>query len=239
MTLNNEQINRVIANGKPLVVIEKLIKEELLRFDRAKFESGIKSEYDVLFPEYRLETDEEYNNRLDDLNAPDDMEVPKLQVLIDYSKDENYVTFEQYKNETKVIQEAVEATYDDDGIELTPAIPEVKILVRPYIPLTEDELESKLLDVDEYVEYKSKLAKDELNTAIEKMTVIVSSGKEFDANELARINMMSAVISAEFAEINKTKWKLANNEIVDVTVLDLKEAVMLSLAKFGTIKGII
>jgi hypothetical protein len=68
---------------------------------------------------------------------------------------------------------------------------------------------------------------------ISKMTVVVSTGKEFDATDIARINMMSAVMNQV-----ETTWRLADNSEVIVTVAELSEAVAKALEKFGQIKGI-
>ena len=50
-------------------------------------------------------------------------------------ENENYQTFEQYKNEKKVLIVGKEAIFSADGLELLePEIKEVLELVRPYIP---------------------------------------------------------------------------------------------------------
>lgn len=48
---------------------------------------------------------------------------------------EDCISFEEWINETRVVSEAIEATYDEDGVELTPYVPEVTELVRPYAPI--------------------------------------------------------------------------------------------------------
>jgi len=149
------QIERVIANGKPLAVIQKLITEELLRLDKAKFDEELFNQYDNMFPSYRDMTEEEKDAHNIEVfieldGIPLDYVYP--QVEIDYSEDESYMTFEEFKNEVKVIQEAVEATYYEDGMELTPAVPEVTELVRPYTPIeVTDEMIQAELDKLGYV----------------------------------------------------------------------------------------
>lgn len=157
------QIERVIANGKPLAVIQKLITEELLRLDRAKFEAELIAEYDELFPAYRDMTEDEIvaydtENFSEDNPKPEEFIYP--QVEIDYSEDGTYKTLEEYKNETRVITEAVEATYDEDGMVLTEAIPEVTEFVRPYTPIevTDDMIQSELAKLS----YVSKEKQDAL-----------------------------------------------------------------------------
>lgn len=53
---------------------------------------------------------------------------------IDYSNDENYLTFDEWLNEEKAIQEEI---VDEDGIIVQP---EIKEKIRPYIPPTDDYL---------------------------------------------------------------------------------------------------
>ena len=163
----NSQIKRVIAKGKPLSVIKGLITKELLRLDRVKFDEAIKAEYDLLFPKYRDMTDSEKLLHIEDLELQDDTEKETIEypkVEIDYSQDENYITLEQYKNETRVIQEAVEATYDEDGMILTEAIQEVSELVRQYTPIeVTDEMIQVELDKLEYVPKEKIEAQKYLN----------------------------------------------------------------------------
>lgn len=71
---------------------------------------------------------------------------------------------------------------------------------------------------------------------LSQMTVTVSSGKSFNADSTARINMISAVIATEFRERTEINWKLADNSVVSVTLYELKEAVTLALERFGEIR---
>jgi len=74
--------------------------------------------------------------------------------------------------------------------------------------------------------------------AVTKLTVQIESGKSFDANKEARINIISAILSSEFLDVTETPWKLSNNTIATVTLDELKEANALALAKFGNTIGI-
>jgi hypothetical protein len=158
----NSQIERTIANGKPLAIIKKLLREEFIRLDKAKFEAELRDEYELKFPKYRdanedeiYEQQEHYlNNASNEVLLREDIDFSEFiysQVEIDYSQDEAYKTLEEYKNETRVITEAVEATYDEEGNVLTEAIPEVTELVRPYVGLSDEVIESK---VTEYINSK-------------------------------------------------------------------------------------
>jgi hypothetical protein len=165
------QIERTIAKGKPLSVIKKLVKEELLRLDKAKFDADIKAEYDELFPRYRDMTDSEIL-AYDDENfggdtgvvKPEDFEYP--QVERNYSEDENYKTFEEYKNETRIVSEAV---YEDEfigniNVGRKRISPEVTELVRPYTPIeVTDEMIQAELDKLGYVPKEKVEAQKYLN----------------------------------------------------------------------------
>ena len=87
--------------------------------------------------------------------------------------------------------------------------------------------------------HQKVIEKQNADNEISKMTITVSTGKEFDATDIARINMMSAVMSASFMQQDSTVWRLANNSEVTVTVAELSEAVAKALEKFGQLKGIV
>jgi hypothetical protein len=178
----NSQIKRVIAKGKPLGVIKGLITKELLRLDKVKFDEAIKAEYDSLYPMYRQYTEEEYQTYLDDLeDGHTVLPIESLDVEIDYSRDENYVTFEEYKNETRVVQEVVYYTYEEYLTKAqefgTPIveeseyesikqikIPEATELVRPYTPIevTDDMIQVEL-DKLGYIPKEKREAQKYLN----------------------------------------------------------------------------
>jgi len=108
---------------------------------------AMRAEHDVLFPSTRLMTEVEWN----EVNESDltwselsDEDKSELSIVIDYSEDENYITFTEWINETKIIQEAVEAVYDNDGLELLPAEPEITEPVRPYTAMTTEVLDGKV-----------------------------------------------------------------------------------------------
>ncbi len=84
----------------------------------------------------------------------------------------------------------------------------------------------------------------QIEEQIRVMTIKTTSGKTFHADYQARINMMSGVMSAEFAKKTETTWKLydkdENGKNIEtmVTLDELKEATYLALEKFGTLKSI-
>jgi len=107
---------------------------------------AMSAEYNVLFPTTRLMTELEWNEvnesdlTWDELSGEDKSE---LFIVINYSEDENYITFNEWINETRVIQEAVEAVYDGDEL-VTEAVPEITELVRPYTSMTTEVLDDKV-----------------------------------------------------------------------------------------------
>jgi hypothetical protein len=234
-----EQIKRVIAKGNPLAGIKTLITKELLRLDRAKFEADMRAEYDELFPKYKEMTDSEKLLYIEDLELQDDTEKETIEypkVEIDYSEDENYITFEQYKNETRVIQEAVEATYDEDGMVLTEAIPEVTELVRQYVPVevTDEMVQAELDKLPEYKEYLAKKKQDKLNNLY-----VAVNDKVFDAHLEARLNMATAIQASSLTNQTEAQWKMYDNSVQTVTVGELQQALILALTEVGKTIGAI
>ena len=82
-------------------------------------------------------------------------------------------------------------------------------------------------------EILDKKAEKELR--LSQIVVTTSNGNTLDGNESARINMTSAIMSAEL--INKTEeyWKLADNSTKLITLDELKEALALSIQEVGNI----
>ena len=132
---------------------------------KAEWTKAKQAEYDILYPlfqyaeAYELNVIDEYGTLEDDWVVYDStidehgVSLYCLQKKIDYLEDENYVTFNDWLNETRVVTEAVEEVShieEIDGIETkvidTPYQPEVKELVRPYIPLeiTDEMVNAKL-----------------------------------------------------------------------------------------------
>ena len=157
----DKQLTRMIEKGKPLSVIRKKVEALALAEDKAEWTANKQAEYNELYPTYILiekifnnqeEADEFINNK-DFFNTPRyDYEALKLEYNepIDYSEDETYLTLQEYMDETRVVQEAVEATYDEDGMVLTEAVAEVTESVRPYVAKDVADI------VDAYVNSKYK-----------------------------------------------------------------------------------
>ena len=142
----DKQLTRMIEKGKPLSAIRKKAEALALAEDRVAFDVAQREEYDLLFPVYYpTEMEVVFSNGIDvwkEAKIADGFEILSIDYdtpqatyrkAIDYSEDETYLTLQEYMDETRVVQEAVEATHDEDGMVLTEAVAEVTEQVRPYI----------------------------------------------------------------------------------------------------------
>jgi ribosomal protein S11 len=257
-----EQIKRVLAKGNPLAGIKTLITKELLRLDRAKFEADIKAEYEVLWPTYRDMVDEEkisHDTIVDELGEDtviereEDYIYPQVQIEYITTNEEGnevrtpaeYLTYEEYRDERVVIQEAVYeskeivnssenntvVTYEDVLV-----TPEVTELVRPYIPVevTDEMIQAELDKLPEYKEYLSKQKQDKLNNLY-----VTVNDKVFDAHLEARLNMATAIQASSLTNLTETQWKMYDNSVQTVTVGELQQALILALTEVGKTIGAI
>ncbi len=65
--------------------------------------------------------------------------------------------------------------------------------------------------------------------------VVTINDKTFDGNETARINMISAILSADLIGKTEETWKLTDNTTVLVTPVELKQALALAIQEVGRI----
>ena len=70
--------------------------------------------------------------------------------------------------------------------------------------------------------------------ALTKIVVTVGD-KQFDGNETARLNMISAIQASELLGITENSWKLTDNTVAVVTVDELKQALALAIQEVGRI----
>lgn len=70
---------------------------------------------------------------------------------------------------------------------------------------------------------------------INKIKVTTASGKEFDGDEISQDRMNRAVNIAMVTGQTITQWKLADNSIMNVTLDELKEALILSVQEMSRI----
>ena len=87
-----------------------------------------------------------------------------------------------------------------------------------------DEIVDLLENNEVYVQAIRRARKEK---AIREITVDVNS-KVFDGDEISQSRMLRAIQIAAVTGETATQWKLANNSIVDVTLDELKEALMLA-----------
>lgn len=73
------------------------------------------------------------------------------------------------------------------------------------------------------------------NELIARLAVTTQSGKKFDADEVARGRMLSAIQAAEFLGIDESEWKLADNSKQIITLDELKEAHALAIQALGQV----
>jgi hypothetical protein len=255
-----EQIKRVITLGKPLSVIQKLVKEELLRLDKARFDADMRSEYDELFPKYRDMTDEEkisHDTIVDELGEDtviereEDYIYPQVQIEYVTTDEEGnevrtpaeYITYEEYKNETIVIQEAVyESQEVVNGSENSTVVtyedvlvtPEVTELVRPYTPVevTDEMIQAELDKLSEYKEYLARKKQDKLDNLY-----VTVNDKVFDAHLEARLNMATAIQASSLTNQTEAQWKMYDNSVQTVTIGELQQALILALTEVGKTIG--
>ena len=106
-----------------------------------------------------------------------------------------------------------------------------------YIDDKENEI--SLFEYDQFVfdkaVSKSVLDKTEKEYRLSNIIVTTPNGNEFDGNETARNNMVSAILSAELVGKTEDEWKLADNSIKLIQLSELKEALALSIQEVGNI----
>lgn len=96
---------------------------------------------------------------------------------------------------------------------------------------TQSWIEDEILK-NEYLTIQKKAEKvEQLSTLV----VTTSQGNTFDGNETARLNMVSAIQSAELLGQISSNWKLADNTVKEISLNELKEALALSIQKVGKI----
>lgn len=124
-------------------------------------------------------------------------------------------------NGIRVIEEGQEFLIQNDWIEITED--EAILIANP--PKTPEEIEK---------EETIKL-KEEKTNRLNSIVVTTSNNNSFDGNESARNNMLSAIISSETLNTAEDTWKLADNTQKLISLVELKEALALSILEVGKI----
>lgn len=139
-----------IALGKPVNKIKDSISKALKAKHKQDWEASLRAEYDLLFPTY---TEEVFSLTFDDIHFEiDDWKLERNNVLIiseNYETNtikyktlieyESYVSYKEWLEETVITVEAVAEVKVGD-VAITPAVEEVREYMRPYTPLTDEEL---------------------------------------------------------------------------------------------------
>ena len=99
----------------------------------------------------------------------------------------------------------------------------------PEPEFTQAELDQQVIDE---ANQQDKQVKTE---ALATLTVVTSLGNEFDGNETARNNMLSAIQASTFTGTTTTNWRMADNAVMSVSLDELKEALTLSIQAVGVI----
>jgi len=244
-----EQIERVLNKGN-VVAAENLLTTYYEKEHKQAWLETMQAKYEVKYPTTREMTAAEkieYDTNFQEILDPGNV---YPQVAIDYSEDDAYLTFDEWLNETKVVTDAVPAA---DG---TPAVKEVTELVRPYTPVTEDEIQA---EVDAYEPLQNKLRelyKAEKESTLEKLTITTNTVM-YDANGKA-IGNMSAVVNVANWKYNqavargyepleaytaiykntKVDWIGADNKTHTVAVESICEALEASMLEVATVLGV-
>lgn len=173
------------------------------------------------------------------------------QVAIEYiSSDEEgdevrtpaeYVTFTEWINETKIVQEAVEEVshIEMDGesemvVIDAPYQPEVTELVRPYV-LDTAQITEKVETYPVILNKIAEITKNDKLKALSELKVTTTAGNIFDADDQSRSNIVEALKAAEILSLTEYQWKLSDNSIVLVDIQELEEALALGIQAKGDI----
>lgn len=159
-----------------------------------------------------------------------------------YSVLEAKLSFNDWLNETKVIEEAsyvcdeCQLALENDKCinneeHITRVIPEVTELVRPYIKPDVSDKVNTFID-----NHPTTIARKKVEKKAQLDSIVVEvNGKVFDGNETARNNMLSSIQASQLLNIESEYWKLADNSIVEVTLEEIKEALTLAIQRVGKI----
>jgi hypothetical protein len=134
-----------------------------------------------------------------------------------------YKIWKQTHDET--LMEDVVVGQDTEGIDIIRSHP-VNVFVATVIGG---------VDLDAYLATNIAYNKIIKTKALSGIKVTTSIGNTFDGNETARLNMVSAINSAQFLGLTEANWKLADNTVVPVTLAELQEALALSIQEVGRV----
>jgi len=204
MTNHLTRAEEQIKSNKSIELVKKSLSLYFEELDRRKWLKQIQEEYDLSFPKYRVMSKEEYNiyqsslNMIvEDIDLYESLEnIPKIE--IDYSKNESYMTFDDYLNEKKIITESKK---------------EVSEFTRFFIP--KDNYDE---EVQNYLE-NSELYQNLLNQKKEKEkeNIIIENNNILYQGDFGSINYMSAATALANYKFNEA---LAQSDIKIKKIFD-------------------
>ena len=84
-------------------------------------------------------------------------------------------------------------------------------------------------DLEAKLEHQRReYSKIERSKDVDAIVVTIESGKKFDGDEVSQQRMSRAIQTMQIANQPSTSWVLATNEVSEVTLQELAEALMLS-----------
>jgi len=256
-----------IELGKGEELIRASLSKHFQEEDRKAWLEAQRADYEAMFPTMRDMTLEE--KALHDVDAEGnpitrepDYVYPQVAIdYIVYDEDgseiripSDYVTFDEYLNGTVVVIPEVLATYDADGLQLTPYEPEVTNRVREFAPKADYnvEIDEYLASSDIYTDRLRKEKKEQLDKL-----VITTNTVAYDANGKA-IGNMSAVVGLANFKFNqalasgiapdiayqsvykdvKVGWKGADNIVHMVQIESIAEALEAGMQEVAKVLGV-
>ena len=78
-------------------------------------------------------------------------------------------------------------------------------------------------------------AKQAIQEALSNIVVTTSNGNTFDGDDVARADMLNAIIASETLGLTEHTWKLSDNSWKEITLDELKEASALAIQRKGEI----
>jgi len=255
-----EKIDLALSKGK-VQGAKQLLKEYYQAENKATWDKSRHEEYEALYPSMRDMIDDEkaeYDkaNFSDDNPKVDEFEYPQIEIkYITIDEDgnevrtpEDYLTYTEWLNETKVVKEAV---YDDDGILIEPEETEP---VRPYV--VAEIAENRINSYEPLAAYFKEKAKVEKQKTLDTLSVTANT-VAYDANGKA-ISNMGAIVSLANYKFNKaladgasvadaykaiykdTKigWKGYDNKVHQVEVESICEALEAGMQEMAKVIGV-
>jgi len=230
------QVERVIAKGN-IVAAEKLLRVELEKQNRTKFDTELREEYEGVYPEYRTMTDEEYDEYINSLSEGE-VATPQedTKVKIEYIAEDGTRTPAEYLTYSEWVVAKVqrEETYEEyqqaggdlseddfnDSEQYTKKLVDTDELVRPYIPLTQEELDEAVTNYTPLADKKKELELAKVNKQAEDMLTEYpqyerdsfitqeAEARAYKADNEASVPLISGIAAARGIEVDELADKI-------------------------------